>query len=357
MSSGELRIANPKIIKDYIKHGLNVMLIGAHGVGKTQILKQVTEELGYKMFDFNAALVDPYVDITGIPQTIGNDDNMQLVMVRKKELDEADVIFFDEINRANTNTLNAIMNLVNEKKINNEVLPNLKCVVAASNPQDDEETGSAYSVGFLDPAQQDRFDVTMTLSTKVDRDYLRKALGNEHVADALADWQHKLNFTSGGQKRAPYVSPRRVEKLGHLYLKIPKLQTIKDVLGFDAENLPTVKLHRNLQIAMSKDGSENTQSDNNGENIYEYWSTDGNVRQWVIDNWDILNDMTPEDIDSMINSLNDIVPDNERKQLFQNLQDELKSVISGKADYAKDKKKESSNWSHLYVKVAKQWMK
>ena len=355
MTTQSLRLANEDTIKEYMKLNLNIMLIGAHGVGKTQILQSVADSLGYKMFVFNAALVDPYVDITGIPQveTLNENDKeiKELSMIRKRDLDEADVIFFDEINRANPSTLNAIMNLVNEKKINNEVLPNLKCVVAASNPEEDETTGNSYTVGYLDPAQADRFDVTMSISHKANKRHFYKIFGDDkkEFVDVLVDFQNSLETSSGGVDRAPYVSPRRLEKLGKLYIKIPTMNTLRDVLGFEAAGLQLNSLNKKLNIALSVNNMTSALS---SDSIIDYYNNFNSAGEWVDDFAAELNDLDNNELQTILKEVKGKVSQEEAVEIYQSIADKAKEFLT--SDQQDDRNSMTrTGMTRLFITVSK----
>lgn len=250
-----MRNANTKIIKNYIGQGLNIMLIGPHGTGKTSVLRQAAKELGWTVADYSAPLMEPYIHLLGVPEVVEDEDGRYLEMVRTRSLMDADVIFIDELNRGPLVVRNGVMELINDRAINGVKLPNLKCVVSACNPAGDGD----YAVQLLDPAQMDRFDVTLTMSEKVDAKYLANALNDEVYAKAFSDWQHSLVFWSEDERgkrvaRAPYVSPRRVEKLARVFRANPQRTTLTDVLGSNSEELSLAKLYRTARLAL--DGSE-----------------------------------------------------------------------------------------------------
>lgn len=250
--------ATVKSIEKYLQLGLNVYLVGAHGIGKTTMVEQACRNLGWKCKVFNAALLDPFVDITGIPHiekvpvsdtsSAEQEEVTKEVMrlVRSADLDDADVIMFDEFARGRVDVVNAVMNIVDKKMINNEKLPRLKAVVAASNPAKDSSTGKAYNSSFVDDAILDRFDVFLSCDIHVKESYIahkfkeyRDLRGYDYsdealdaLAHSIASWQHDMVFVdSAGKPRAEYVSPRRCEKLGKIYMDIPKKSTVQDVLG------------------------------------------------------------------------------------------------------------------------------
>ena len=53
-------------IKDNIRTGLNTMIWGGPGIGKSDIPQQVADDLDIPLLDFRANLFDP-VDVRGIP--------------------------------------------------------------------------------------------------------------------------------------------------------------------------------------------------------------------------------------------------------------------------------------------------
>lgn len=251
-----MRNANTDIIRGYMEKNLNIMLIGLHGTGKTSVLRQAASELGWKVADFSAPLMEPYIHLLGVPEVVEDEDGRHLEMVRTRNLMDADVIFIDELNRGPLVVRNGVMELVNDRAINGVALPNLKCVVSACNPAADGE----YAVQLLDPAQMDRFDVTLTMSERVDGAHLATVLGDADYAKVFSDWQHSLVFWTEDERgkrvaRAPYVSPRRVEKLARIFRVAPQRTTLTDVLGSNAEELSLAKLYRSARLALDG-GSE-----------------------------------------------------------------------------------------------------
>lgn len=161
-------------LKKYLSLNYNVLLMGAHGVGKTESLKQVFESENLRWKYFSASTLDPWVDFVGTPRPIqrpGKTDVLGLVRPQYIEDDEVDAIFFDEFNRAPDKVINAVMELIQFKSINGHKLKNLRVIWAAINPSDEEET---YAVNHLDPAQLDRFHVKINVPFEVDDDYFNK---------------------------------------------------------------------------------------------------------------------------------------------------------------------------------------
>lgn len=216
-------------LKGYIGAGLNIAVTGIHGVGKTAKLNEACAQLGYKVKYYNAPTLDVYTDILGIP--VPNTTDKTVEYYRPKDVDDADVIFVDEINRADPKTLNAIMEMVLSHSINGEPLPKLKCVVAAMNPVSDD-----YATDELDFSILDRFDIFLQADPEIDLGYFVKRFGDDVGAAAVKFWKgHHQSYTDAQTRSASgnavaYISPRRMEKITAAFMAIPVKETIVDCL-------------------------------------------------------------------------------------------------------------------------------
>ena len=111
---------NIEILKLYAREGENVLLQGRHGVGKTAIIKEVFNstfgEQNVKWRYFSAPTMDPWVDFVGIPKNYTRDDGTEVFKIIPPEHftgdEEIEALFFDELNRADEKTLNALMELI-----------------------------------------------------------------------------------------------------------------------------------------------------------------------------------------------------------------------------------------------------
>lgn len=167
-----MSVINKNELRQYLKHEMNVLLIGAHGVGKTAVIKEIFESENLKWRYFSASTMDPWVDFIGLPKITDYDvdgvknHRLQLIKPDFIQNDEVEAIFMDELNRAqDKKIINAIMELIQFKSINGHRLKNLKVIWGAINPEDEEET---YLVNHLDPAHMDRFHVHVEVPYKVD---------------------------------------------------------------------------------------------------------------------------------------------------------------------------------------------
>ena len=193
----------------YIKNGQNILLIGLHGTGKTETIRELAESLGMKVKSYSCATLDPFTDLVGVPvPRVGKDGKEHLVMIRPIDIDEADIVFFDELNRARQEVLDAVLEIIQSKTINGEPLPNLKCCIGAMNPPNGE-----YKVEELDPALMDRFDAYIEFTPRPSVAWMAQHMPKE-VAQALKAWWDDHNK----EKRDQYISPRRLYKLGMIFM-------------------------------------------------------------------------------------------------------------------------------------------
>lgn len=203
----------------YLAHGLNVLLIAKHGVGKTESVIELARRHGLACAHYSCALLDPWTDLVGVPmpQTDPATGEMRLEMARPQEPWDAELIFLDELNRADTRTMNAVFELVGQRSINGRPLPKLRAVWAAINPPDGE-----YDVQDMDPALIDRFDTYVELHPSPCARHLAQKLGAP-IANALVAWWSE--HEAGRLDETSYVSPRRLEKVGRVFLKTGQVRS------------------------------------------------------------------------------------------------------------------------------------
>lgn len=236
----------------WVKHNKNVLFIGKHGVGKTAMVKDAFDRHGLNWRYFSASTMDPWVDFIGVPREktdnkvpeqfeiikelaaldfnlayewvqsnwkLTGDSAKRVVdhaMKREQGLTyldlvrpqtfaagEVEALFFDEYNRSPKKVRNAVMELIQFKSINGMKFPNLKIVWAAINPDDDEN--ETYDVERLDPAQADRYHITVEVPYRPNADWFRGEYG-QRVGDAAIQWWDDL-----GEEDKNRVSPRRLQ--------------------------------------------------------------------------------------------------------------------------------------------------
>lgn len=241
-------------VKAYIENEMNVLISGPAGTGKTSILQEAVKQLGMKMKYFSAQTLDPYVDLTGVP--VPDLKNKTLELLRPREIDEADVIMFDELNRADDKTLNALFELIQFRSINGEKLPNLKCVVSAINPNDGD-----YAVNDMDIALVDRFDVYMTANAHIDMPYFKKKFGINVASVVNSVWndyeKKRVSASRNSRNETAYISPRRMEKIVSNFMVLPSVTTISETLPPNVNIVP-MELYTKLTNAIKGNAIKET---------------------------------------------------------------------------------------------------
>lgn len=161
-----MKINDIKSVLSYLfEANITPMLIGRHGIGKSQILKQFCEKEKYHFVDLRLGTQD-VGDLIGLAD-FDTDKNGKKIATRfippdwlKNSVDFAlanpeskAIIFLDEINRGHRDVLQAIFSLVLDKRMHQIQLPKNVHTVAAMNPSTDDYVTTDLS----DKALIDRF--------------------------------------------------------------------------------------------------------------------------------------------------------------------------------------------------------
>lgn len=139
----------------------NIMLVGKHGIGKSEILTDYFHKEGMKVVTlFLGQMSDPG-DIIGLPskveQTDANGETTSQTNFIPPYWFPVDgtpiVLFLDELNRARPEILQTVMDLTLNRKLAGKALPKGSRVIAAVND------GDEYQLTDLDPALVSRFNI------------------------------------------------------------------------------------------------------------------------------------------------------------------------------------------------------
>jgi hypothetical protein len=114
---------------------------GACGVGKSQIVAQVADDLGYEFLDVRAVQLDP-IDLRGLPRIAG--DSTEWVAPKFLPTSGRGILFLDELTSAPQMTQAGCYQLVLDRRLGEYVLPDGWVVIAAGNPA--SERGVHFSM-------------------------------------------------------------------------------------------------------------------------------------------------------------------------------------------------------------------
>ena len=132
----------------------NIMLAGAHGIGKSRILTDYFESQNIPVITlFLGQMSDPG-DLIGLPnkdEKTGKTDFMPPYWFPTEG--KPVVLFLDELNRARPEILQSVMDLTLNRKLAGKALPAGSRIVSAVN------AGEEYQLTDLDPALVSRFNI------------------------------------------------------------------------------------------------------------------------------------------------------------------------------------------------------
>lgn len=132
----------------------NLMLVGNHGIGKSEILTEYFSGKGMKVVPlFLGQMSDPG-DLIGIPNRNDTTGKTEFMPPYWFPLDGKPVVLFlDELNRARPEVLQTIMDLALNRTLAGRRLPDGSRIISAVN------AGDQYQLTDLDPALVSRFNV------------------------------------------------------------------------------------------------------------------------------------------------------------------------------------------------------
>ena len=189
-----------------------VMLVGSHGLGKSEVLVKAASELGIECRVLDLSLCEA-VDLVGLPRLDG--DTTKFLPPAMLPNRGAGLLVLEELNRAPRHVRAPCLQLLTARRLNDYVLPARWLPVAAMNADvaedegdDAEELSAVYQVDELDPALASRF---LRVQVKADVDeWLAWARANrlhEAVVDAVeAGREEALTRSSGNPRAWAYAS-------------------------------------------------------------------------------------------------------------------------------------------------------
>lgn len=222
----------------------SVLIIGKHGVGKSDAVRAAGLSLGIPVIDQRLSQCD-VGDMKGMPFCVNGrtffapPDWFPLKecdaqeMKKKLNLDEADILkhsesgilFLDEIDRANREVQQAAFEIVLDHRLNMRYLPDGWRVVSACNAD-----GDIYHVNEMDPAFIDRFFLINFNPTK--EEWFKFARTDSRIHPAVIEFLTKFPNLMDPTKEVIESNPgqklysrRSYEKFSRALLNHEKLNT------------------------------------------------------------------------------------------------------------------------------------
>ncbi len=167
-------------------------LIGPHGIGKTEFIRQYAKTRGFGLIEFRLGTCSDAGDLTGVPKIELKDGQHVTIFAtpeffpRNHEQDPYGgkwILFFDEWNRCVVKEVyQAIFNLILEKRMNQYAMPENSWINLACNPATDD-----YDVfSFEDAAFRDRLcHLKVTPTQHEFMSFIRNKHGESSIIDFL----------------------------------------------------------------------------------------------------------------------------------------------------------------------------
>jgi len=196
----------------------SVRLIGVHGIGKTDIIKEWCSTRGFHV-EFLHLSTNDVGDLIGIPHIVNGvttwaEPSWLNNLKKAASNGKHPVLALDEFSRAPLDVRQAALQLVLDKKIHQHILPSLNnkktFIIAADNPDDGN-----YAVETLDDALLDRFiNINLEVDVPGWLEWSKENNVNNIVREFIRNNPSKLFFQAEeGSNDTSSATPRSWTKL------------------------------------------------------------------------------------------------------------------------------------------------
>ena len=237
MSNININITELHGILEIMPSDQNILLIGNHGIGKSEVLTSYYSSKGMKVVTlFLGQMSDPG-EIIGLPNKDKGGQRTEFLPPYWFPVDDQPIVLFlDELNRARPEVLQTIMDLTLNRMLAGRPLPTGSRIISAVND------GDIYQLTDLDPALVARFNV-MVFQPTVQEWLLwaQKSNCDERVVSFIEsnpiwldrDPDMKDNIDTGFDKQPDRRSWKRVSDMinGVTDLKKLHLKAIASIVG------------------------------------------------------------------------------------------------------------------------------
>jgi hypothetical protein len=193
-----------------MESGLVPNIIGKHGIGKSSVVAQYAKENGYTFHPFFLGQMSDNGDLLGLPEfdrdEKGRALSVSFVHPAKLPKKPKSILFFDELNRASKELLQAIFQLALEGTLHDYKLPEDSAIIMAMNPATDD-----YSVlDFADKAFADRFvHINLDPTHEEFHQYMGSRYGLSNVSEFLKQQTKLMEETDLKAVTLEFVKPSR----------------------------------------------------------------------------------------------------------------------------------------------------
>ena len=198
------------VMKDLPNQAL--MLSGVHGIGKSEFVKEYFESIGYRVEIRFVGQMSDAGDLIGLPRETTLADGSTATTFSKpswwpRDKDELVTLFLDEANRAKPEIHQCLMDVVLNRTLDGDKLPDKCFVISAINPTGDDYN---YDVNELEPAFLDRFnkyDFRPTVDEWIDWAVTKSV--SKYVIGFISKHRDYLDSPQGAAMKTDTVYPSR----------------------------------------------------------------------------------------------------------------------------------------------------
>lgn len=244
-------------------------IFGAPGIGKTQIVAKICDELGLELLNCDGLSAEP-VDFAGVPKVIDIEEpsaenplgkgvtrsniSADILPYDNGKKGKGGILFIDEFNRMPVEVQKIFLLLAQQRRLGiNYQMPNRWYIVAAGNRKVDDPKGGIVEMGS---ALQDRFEIVNLITNPgALRKYVETTPGLSDVflpelldfLDFDASWFH---MNDPAAKKLKYPTPRAWEDASRAVRRVIKEYEQKGV-----SEVPHAVLAREFQKNVGRDAA------------------------------------------------------------------------------------------------------
>jgi hypothetical protein len=169
------------------------LLVGAHGVGKSEIVAAAAAALGIECISRDLSLMEP-PDLVGLPKIENGATSFLPPEFLPRETGRGGFLLIEEINRAPRYMQACCLELLTSRRLNSYVLPAGWLPVACLNPKSE-----GYAVDLLDAALTSRFmQITVCATVESWAAWARNNGIHDKIVDYVTSVPNALDEAEGG---------------------------------------------------------------------------------------------------------------------------------------------------------------
>ncbi len=241
-----------EIIKFSIKHKYPLLIKGAPGIGKSDIIEQACDDTDTELIISHPVVSDP-TDFKGLPFPVKGEHKATFLpfgdLLKLIDAEKPTVFFLDDLGQAAASVQAAAMQLLLARRINGHKVSKHVQFLAATNRRQDR----AAVQGILEPVKS-RFSAILELEVNID-DWVEWAIEHNMPTELIAFIRFRPNLLHDFKPTADIINtpnPRTVAAVGMMMKAGLPADTEYEMVsgaageGFAAEFLGFLKIYREL---------------------------------------------------------------------------------------------------------------